>query len=105
MTYTRLQNHTITVVGEHGRQTFKVAVAMLLLLLLSFDVFCPHKCTTLIIFGQMVCPNILICELGASWMSYVGWKPSSFNEYVEYRHARLTNFVILTAPKKFSSSI
>jgi hypothetical protein len=25
--------------------------------------FCPHKCTSLIIFGQVVCPNMLECQL------------------------------------------
>ena len=25
--------------------------------------FCPHKCTSLIIFGQVVCPNILNVNL------------------------------------------
>ena len=39
--YTRLQNYTNMVVGEHGIQTFKVLVVVLLLLLLSFDVFVP----------------------------------------------------------------
>ena len=59
MTYTKLQNYTNMVVGEHGRQTFEVVVVALFL----FDGFCPHKCTSLIIFGQMVCPNILECQL------------------------------------------
>ena len=45
MTYTRLQNYTNTVVGEHGIQTFEVVVVVLLLLLLLFDVYVstsPH---------------------------------------------------------------
>ena len=63
MTYTKLQNYTNMVVGEHGRQTFEVVVVALLLVLFLFDGFCPHKCTSLIIFGQMVCPNILECQL------------------------------------------
>ena len=53
------QNYTIMVVGKHGIQTFKVVVVMLLLLLLSHDVFRPHKYTSLTIFGQVVCPNLL----------------------------------------------
>ena len=38
MTYTRLQNYTIMMVGEHGIQNSKLVVVVLLLLLLSFDV-------------------------------------------------------------------
>ena len=42
MTYTRSQNYTNMVVGEHEIQTFVVVVVMLLLLLLlSVDVFVP----------------------------------------------------------------
>ena len=59
MMYTRLQDYTNMVVGEHGIQTFKVVVVVLLILLLLFDVFPPHKCTSFITFGQVICPNIL----------------------------------------------
>ena len=38
MTHTRLQNYTNMVVGEHEIETFEVVVVVLLLLL-SFDVF------------------------------------------------------------------
>jgi hypothetical protein len=38
------------VVDEHGVRTFKMVVV---------DVFVPHKCTSFIIFGDVVCPNIL----------------------------------------------
>ena len=43
MMYTRLQNYTNMVVGEHGIQTFRLVinVLLLLLLLLMFDVFVP----------------------------------------------------------------
>ena len=41
MTHTTSQNYTNMVVGEHGIQTFKVVDVVLLLLLLSFDVFVP----------------------------------------------------------------
>ena len=34
-----------------------------------FWYFCPHKCTSLIIFGQVVCPNILKCQFCISWAS------------------------------------
>ena len=44
-------------VGEHGIQTFKVVVVVLLRLLVSFDVFDPQK-TSLIISRQVVCSNI-----------------------------------------------
>ena len=41
MPYTRSQNHTNVTVGEHGIQTFKVVVIVLLLLSFWFDVFAP----------------------------------------------------------------
>jgi len=41
MTYTRSHNYTNMVVGKYGRQTLKVLVVVLLLLLLSFDIFVP----------------------------------------------------------------
>ena len=58
--YTRSQNYTKIVVGEHGIQTFEVVVVVLLLLMLSFDV-CLHKCTSLIAFEQVVNSNVLPC--------------------------------------------
>ena len=61
MTYTRSQNYTNMVVGEHGMQTFEVVVVMLLFFIV-FLMFSPHKCTSLLIFGQVVCPNILKCQ-------------------------------------------
>ena len=48
MTYTRSQNYTNMVVGEHGIQTFELVVVVLL----SFDIFVPKS-------AQVVCPNIL----------------------------------------------
>jgi uncharacterized integral membrane protein len=62
MTYTRSQNYTNVVVSKHETQTFEVVVVILLLLLLSFDVFVPTNCTSLIIFGQVDFPNILKCQ-------------------------------------------
>jgi hypothetical protein len=41
MTYTRSPNYTNMVVGKYGRPTLKVLVVVLLLLLLSFDIFVP----------------------------------------------------------------
>jgi hypothetical protein len=41
MTYIRSQNYTNMVVGEHGIQTLKVMVVVLLFLLSLFDVFVP----------------------------------------------------------------
>ena len=58
MLYTRLQNHTNMMVGKHGIQTFEVVVVVWLHLWLLFDVFCP----SLIVFGHVVCPNILKCQ-------------------------------------------
>jgi hypothetical protein len=52
---TTSQNYINLVVGEHGIQTFKIVVVVLLLLLLSFDVFFPHKLTSLITFEQVIC--------------------------------------------------
>ena len=45
MTYTRSQNYTNVVVSELGIQTFKVVVVVIICC------FCPHKCTSLVIFG------------------------------------------------------
>ena len=42
-------------VDKHGIQTFKIVVVVLLRLLVLFDVFCSQKCTSLIIFRQVVC--------------------------------------------------
>ena len=41
-----------------------------LLLLLLTDVFCPHKCTSLINFGQMTCQSIFKCELCLTILVY-----------------------------------
>ena len=41
MMYTISQNYRFMVVGKHGIQTLEVMVVVLLLLLLSFDVFVP----------------------------------------------------------------
>ena len=61
MTYSRSQNYKI----YGGRRTwnkniFEVVVVVWLLLLLSLDVFGPHKCTSLIVFGQVVCPIYIL---------------------------------------------
>ena len=61
--YTILQNYTNLVVGKYWIQKFKVVLVVLLHLLLLFWCFCPHKCTSLIIFGQVLRPNILECQL------------------------------------------
>ena len=49
-------------VDEHGIQTFKVVVVVLLFLLL-FDIL---SCN---IFGQAVCPNVLKCHYGSEVFS------------------------------------
>ena len=57
MTYTRSQNHTnIAMAGEHGIQTFKVVVVVLLLLFLSFDVFVPTSAHPFF-FIKVILPN------------------------------------------------
>jgi hypothetical protein len=38
-----------------------VVIVVLLLLLLLFEVFVPTSAHPVIIFGQVVCPNILEC--------------------------------------------
>ena len=43
MTYTKLQNYTNSVIGEHGIQTFEFMVVVLLLLV--FEVFSPQEHT------------------------------------------------------------
>jgi hypothetical protein len=48
MTYTRSQNYTNIVIGEHRVQDFEVVVVVLLFLLLSFDVFIPTSAHPLI---------------------------------------------------------
>jgi hypothetical protein len=48
------------VIAEHGIQTFKVVVVVLLLLMSSFDVLIPTS--TYPSFTQVVCPNILKCQ-------------------------------------------
>ena len=58
----RSQNYTNMMIGKHGIQAFEVAVVMSLLLLLSLDVLIP-MCIFLIIFGQVIYPNILKCQL------------------------------------------
>ena len=44
-------------------QTFKVVVVMLVFLLLLFDVFVPTSAHPLLFLGQVLCPNILECQL------------------------------------------
>jgi hypothetical protein len=51
MIYTRSQNYTNMVIDEHGLQTFKVLVLVLLLLLL-FDVFVPTSVHPLIFLDK-----------------------------------------------------
>lgn len=43
MDFQRSQNYTNTVVGKDETQTFEVVIFMLLVLLLSFDVFVPKN--------------------------------------------------------------
>ena len=43
-------------------RTFEVVLVVLLLLLLSFDVSVPTSAHSLLIFGQVICPNILKCQ-------------------------------------------
>jgi hypothetical protein len=60
MTYTRSQNYTNIMVNEHGIQTFEVVLVLLLLSWLLLDVFVVITThTSLIIFEQVVGPNIL----------------------------------------------
>ena len=68
MTYTKLQNYTNVVVGEHGIQIYKVMIVVLILLLLSFDVLSPTSASSLLfmakwlvhIYTQMLVMNSLV---------------------------------------------
>lgn len=62
MMYTRLQNFTNVMVGEHETQILKVVLVVLVVLLLLFDVLAPTKAHVLSYFRQMVCPKILNCQ-------------------------------------------
>ena len=62
MAYIRLQNYTNVVVGKHGTQIFEVVVVVLLLFAIVVCCFCPQMCTSLIIFGQVVCSDRLECQ-------------------------------------------
>ena len=55
--YETTQNWRLT---NSEYKTFEVVVVVLMLL---FGIFDPHKCTSLIIFEQVVCTNILRCQL------------------------------------------
>ena len=61
MTYTRSQNYTNMVVGKHGIPTFSCARYVVAFVVVVWY-FCPRKCTFLIIYGQVVCPNKLRCQ-------------------------------------------
>ena len=59
--YTRSQNYTNLVVGEHTMQVFKVVVVVLFLLLLSFGVFIPTRAYLLLFLDKrfvQIYPNI-----------------------------------------------
>ena len=58
MTYTRSRNSTNVMIGKHEIQIFEVVIVVLLLLMLSFDVFVPTSVHPYN-FGQVVCSNIL----------------------------------------------
>ena len=48
------QNYTNMVIGEHGIQTFKVVVILLLLLVLSFDVLVLKSANPLLLRGHVI---------------------------------------------------
>ena len=52
MTYTRLQNYTNMIVDKHKIQTLKVVVVVLLLLVLSVDVFDPTSAHLLLFLDR-----------------------------------------------------
>ena len=54
--YTKSQNYKNMVVGKHGIQTFEVMLVVVVC-------FCPRKCISLIIIGQVIYPNTLKCQL------------------------------------------
>ena len=52
MTYTRSQNHTNMVVGEHGIQTNQSCNCCVIAFDVVISCFCPRKCTSLIILDK-----------------------------------------------------
>ena len=52
MTYTRVQTYTNMVVGEFGIQIFEVVVVVLLLLILSYDLFVPTSAHPLLFLDK-----------------------------------------------------
>ena len=63
MTYTRLQNYTNMVVGEHGIQTFEGEVVVLFLLLLSIDVLVPTSAHPLLFLNKTFVQIYYNCKL------------------------------------------
>ena len=63
MTYNRLQNYT----KNDGWQTWNTNIRSCACCVFAFDVViwcvCSHKCTSLIIFGQVICSKIPKCKL------------------------------------------
>jgi hypothetical protein len=52
MTHTTSQNYTNMMVDEHGIQIPKVVVVMLLLLMLSFNIFVPTSAQSLLFLDK-----------------------------------------------------
>ena len=52
ITYTRSQNCTNMVIGEHGIQTFKVVGVVMLFLLLSINIFVPTSAHLILCLGK-----------------------------------------------------
>ena len=90
MTYIKSQNCTNMVIGEHEIQTIEVVLNVLLFLLLTFDVFSPHKCTSLIIFEQVICPSMLKFELCMTIPVYI----FTFKSF-DFGHLDSWNFLTL----------
>ena len=51
-------------VGIHGITHLKLWLVVFLFLLLSFNVYVPSSALPLLVFGQVICPNILKCQSG-----------------------------------------
>jgi hypothetical protein len=73
MTYTRSQNYTNLVVGEHEIQTFKVVTSVLLLLLLLLNTFVPNNAHPLFFWTS-----------GLSKCTYISIKSFDYKSIIMY---------------------
>jgi hypothetical protein len=73
MTHTRLQNYTNMVVGEHGIETSE-AVVVVLLLLLSFDVFVLTSAHPLFFMDKCTLVSFMATSSDVMYYSFAAYK-------------------------------